>query len=133
MEELGDGTLDVPDPLTVDWYKKLIGIAILYKAAHRVSRAKHFHQAQANIAAYLVAVVSNRFGDRINFSRVWDRQEISKELFSQLEEWALEVEKALRANAGARMISEQAKRPECWDAVRLSEFSDVRTGIPELV
>jgi hypothetical protein len=133
MEELSDGALDVPDPLTVVWYKKLIGIAILYKAAHRVSRAKHFHQAQANIAAYLVAVVSNRLGDRINFSRVWDRQEISKELFSQLEDWALEVEKALRANAGARMISEQAKRPECWDAVRLSDFSAVRRGIPELV
>lgn len=132
MEDLGEGKLDIPDPVTVSWYKRFIATAILFKAAHRISRAKHFQQAQANIAAYLVSVTSERLGDRINLDRIWDRQDISRELHSQLEKWALEVEAALRANAGARMVSEQAKRPECWDAVRRHPFSDVRPDIPEL-
>ncbi|WP_413060855.1 AIPR family protein [Sphingomonas carotinifaciens] len=132
MEDLAEEKLDIPDPLTVIWYKRLVAIAILYKAAQRLSRAKHFQQAQANIAAYLVSVISDRLGSSINLDRIWDRQEISKELLAQLEVWAIEVEKALRADAGRRMISEQAKRPECWNSVRSYSFSKVRADIPEL-
>lgn len=132
MEDMGEGTLDIPNPLTVDWYKRMIAVAILYRTAHRVSRAKHFQQAQVNIAAYLVSVVADRLGDRLNLGRIWDRQEISRELVSQLEAWALEVEAALRSNAGGRMISEQAKREECWEEVRQHTFSSPTQGIPEL-
>lgn len=132
MEDLNEGRLDIPDPLMVAWYKRMIAITILYKAAHRVSRARHFQQAQANIAAYLVSIVSDRLGDRLNLDRIWDRQDLSKELVRQLETWALEVETALRSNAGARMISEQAKRPECWEAMRRHRFSEIDDVIPEL-
>jgi hypothetical protein len=132
MEDLGEGKLDIPDPLTVDWYKRLIAITIIYKAAQRVSRGVHFQQAQANIAAYLVSVVAERLGDRLNLGRVWDRQEVSKEFMRQLEVWAVEVEAALRKQAGARMITEEAKRAECWATVRSTRFSEPASGIPEL-
>lgn len=132
MDDIAEGRLVVPDPLTVDWFKRAVAIAILYRAAHRISRAKHFQQAQANIAAYLVAVVSDRLGDQLNLGRIWDRQEVSSELRATMEDWALEVETALRTNAGARMISEQAKRSECWEAVRRHAFATVRSGVPEL-
>lgn len=132
MEDLADGTMGIPDPLTVGWFKQLIAKAIVFKAAHRISRAKRFQQAQANIAAYLVSVVSEHLGDQISLERIWDRQEVSRQLQEQLERWAIEVEAALRENSGARMISEQAKRPECWEAVRARKFSAVGAGIPEL-
>jgi hypothetical protein len=132
MEDLGEGKLVVPDPLNVQWYKQMIATAILYKAAHKISRGKQFQQAQANIAAYLVAVVADQFAQRISLDRIWDRQQISRELEGQLEVWALQVETALRTNSGARMISEQAKRPECWDAVRRHDYAEARLDIPEL-
>ncbi len=132
MEDLAEGALDAPDPLTVGWFKKSIAKAILFKEAHRISRAKHFMQAQANIATYLVAILANRAGERLDLDRIWNRQAISPQLQAQLVTWAREVETALRSNSGARMISEQAKRPECWQAIRQYDFSDLRADIPEL-
>jgi hypothetical protein len=131
MENMAEGVTESPQPLTVQWYKSTIAKAILFKEAHKISRAKHFAQAQANIAAYLVSVVANRMGERLDLDRVWNRQGISKQLHQQLEKWAIEVEAALRSNAGAKMISEQAKRSECWEAVRQYDYSDPRTDIPE--
>lgn len=132
MEDLGEGTLDVPDPLTPAWYKRAIAKAIIFKEAHRISRAKHFAQAQANIATYLVALLANRTGDRLDLDRIWNRQEISPQLQEQLVVWSREVDTALRENSGARMISEQAKRPECWQAILHRDFTDLRSDIPEL-
>ena len=133
MEDLAEGKMDIPDPLTVPWFKQLVAKAILFKTAHRISRGKQFQQAQANIAAYLVAVVADRLGNRMNLDRIWERQEVSSQLQAQLESWAREVEMALRESAGARMISEQAKRPECWQAVRTTDFSEAGAGIPEVM
>lgn len=133
MEELPERKRLIPDPLTVSWYKQMIAKAIIFKAAHRISRGKEFVQAQANIAAYTVSVLANRLGNRIDLDRVWSRQDISRQLHAQLETWAREVEQALRANSGARMISEQAKRRECWEAVRQHSFSAVAEDIPELM
>lgn len=132
MEAIADGSLALPQELDATWYKRTIAKAILYKAAQKISRTKQFQQAQANIAAYLVAVVADRYGDRLNLSRIWDRQALSEQLQSQLEIWARQVDTALRQNAGARMISEQAKRVECWDAIRSHPFTAPELVIPEL-
>jgi hypothetical protein len=91
-----------------------------------------FKQAQANIAAYVVALASLKLGDRLNLDRIWQRQAISKQLLDQLTQWADEAEKALQASAGGRMISEQAKRPECWRDVQDHSFSAPSGDIPEL-
>lgn len=132
MDELSEGKLDIPEPLTVTWYKRMVAQAIIFKSAQKLSRARHFAQAQANIAAYLVSVLAEELGDRLDLDRIWNRQEISPQLLRLMERWALEVEAALRSNAGPRMISEQAKRPECWDAVRAHPFSEPDADIPEL-
>ncbi|GGE95480.1 AIPR family protein [Sphingomonas prati] len=133
MEDLSEGATGVPEPLTVGWFKNAIAKAIIFKEAHRISRAKHFVQAQANIATYLVSLLANRSDGRLDLDRVWNRQGISPQLQAQLVTWAREVETVLRSNSGARMISEQAKRPECWDAVRKHKFSVLSTDIPEIV
>jgi hypothetical protein len=31
------------------------------------------------------------------------------------------------------MISEWAKKPECWDVVRAAAYSEVPSGIPEVI
>ena len=87
---------------------------------------------QGNVAAYLVSVLSDQLGGRIDLDRIWAKQDISQELREQLRTWAVEVNDSLHRSSGGRMISEWAKRPECWDAVRAQRYSPVRDGIPEL-
>lgn len=130
MDHLSEDPSTVPDPLDVVWFKKAIAKAILFKAVHKMARPK-FKQAQANIAAYVVSLLAFRLGDQTDLDRIWLRQGISKQLSGQLEVWAVEMERALIQDANGRMISEQAKRPECWHAVRDYSFSKASNDIPE--
>lgn len=50
----------------------------------------------------------------------------------QLRKWACEVNDVLHRSSGGRMISEWAKRPECWEAVRSASYSPIGDGIPEI-
>lgn len=133
MDDISEGTSSIPAELTPDWFKEAIAKAIVFKAAQKVSRSKQFLQAQANIAAYLVAIIADHYSQKFDFDRVWKRQSISAPLQEQLEIWAKEVETALRRSSGARMISEYAKKPECWEEVKSINFSTPTSIIPEII
>ena len=121
-----------PAPLPdVAAFKGMIAKAILFKKTHALVRPM-FPAFQGNVAAYLVSVLSDQLGGRIDLDRIWAKQDISQELREQLRTWAVEVNDSLHRSSGGRMISEWAKRPECWDAVRAQRYSPVRDGIPEL-
>ena len=51
---------------------------------------------------------------------------------SELATWAVEVNDALHKSSGGRMISEWAKKPECWDRVRAAAYSKPLADIPEV-
>lgn len=118
----------VPD---VPAYKQMVAKAILFKKAHAVVRPM-FQAFQANVAAYTVALLANRLRPRMDLDRVWKRQAISPELVQQLQIWAKEVNDVLHRSANGRMVSEWAKKPECWDVVRDSTFSVAMADIPEV-
>jgi hypothetical protein len=88
---------------------------------------------QGNVATYVVSVLSDQLGDRMDLDRIWAQQDISESLKEQLRTWATEVNDALHRSANGRMISEWAKRPECWESVRSATYSDVNDSIPEVV
>ena len=113
-------------------YKGMIARTILFRKAHALIRPM-FPAFQGNAAIYLVSVLANRLGDRIDFDRVWNRQEISLPLQQQIKTWAVEVNEVLHRSARGKMISEWAKKPECWDAVRASAYSPHGDGIPEIL
>jgi hypothetical protein len=46
--------------------------------------------------------------------------------------WAVEVNQVLHDTAAGRMISEWAKKPECWEAVAAAKYSPPAEGIPEV-
>lgn len=118
----------IPD---VPYYKAAIAKAILFKKAHSVVRPM-FRSFQANVTTYLVSLVANRLGDRFDFDRIWERQEISEGLKAQLAAWAPEVNEVLWKSSQGRMISEWSKKPECWTAVVSATYSDSLSGIAEL-
>ena len=126
----GEGEPEAPMP-TVSSYKEMISKAIVFKRTQSLVRPM-FPQGQANVAAYLVSLLANRVGQSFDLERVWNRQDISSELRLQLQTWAVEVYDVLVETARGRMISEWAKKPECWIAVRDSTYSELKSGIPEI-
>lgn len=112
-------------------YKRMIAKSILFKKIHSQVRSM-FPAFQGNVAVYLVAIISNRIGGRIDFDRIWTKQAISNELLEQARVWASEVNNVLHQSANGRMISEWAKKSECWKAVCSASYSKPKDDIPEL-
>src|ERR1035441_6732288 len=108
----------------------MVSKAILYKAVHKASH-KMFKQATGNVVAYTVSVISQHMGDHFDFELVWNSQDVSPQLKRLAETWLREVGDALFASADGKMISEWAKRPECWEAVKIRHYSVPSESIPE--
>ncbi|MQP68393.1 abortive phage infection protein [Niveispirillum sp. SYP-B3756] len=125
-----DGQPVVPLPNVVN-YRHMIAKAIIFKKVQKLVRPM-FPAFQANVAAYTVAVLANRVGSRIDLDGIWTRQDLSMLLQEQIMTWAREVSDVLHRTAGGRMISEWAKKPECWEAVRVHAYSAPINGIPEV-
>jgi len=127
-EPEGHPPAQLPD---VSTYKTMIAKAILFKKTHALVRPL-FPAFQGNVAIYVISLLANRAGDRMELNRIWLHQDISSPLRSQLQTWAVEVNDILHRTSGGKMISEWAKKPECWDAVRKASYSPIQDGIPEL-
>lgn len=113
------------------FFKRVIAKAILFRSTQALIRPM-FEAFQANIGVYLVSLLSNRLGERLDLDRIWLRHELSPELRDVLRAWATEVKCVLHQTAGGRMVSEWAKKPDCWEAVRKAEYTPPPAGIPEV-
>ena len=118
-------------PLDVAAWKKMVAKAILFKTANKLIRPT-FSSYQANVTTYTVAVLSALIGDRLDLDRIWQNQKISRQLEEQILTWAHEVNRVLHQSANGRMISEWAKKLECWQSVLREPISRPVDGIPEL-
>ena len=127
MAELAQENSQLPD---VQWYKQMVAKAIIFKRATTIVRPL-FQAFQANITAYTVSLIANRLGAQLDLDKIWQRQDLSPELKEQITRWAREVNHVLHQTAAGRMISEWAKKPECWEAVRTATYSEPLEGIPE--
>jgi hypothetical protein len=128
MDDLAGREAPLPD---VTSYKVKIAKTILFRKAHRLI-LQMFPAFQGNVAVYLVSMLANRLGERMDFERIWKNQEISTGLQQQIKAWASEVNDVLHRSARGRMISEWAKKPECWEVVRTASYSLHLDGIPEI-
>ena len=115
----------------VEDYKAMIAKAKLYRDMEKLIRPM-FPAFKANIAAYLVGVLSRQLGEKINLERIWLKQGISPQLSQQLKIWADEVNTNLQATANGRMVSEWAKKAECKDALLEATYSAPMIGLPEI-
>jgi hypothetical protein len=126
----GDEGEAVPLP-EVPEYKAMIAKTKIFRDTQKLVRPM-FQAFQANVAAYVVSVLSDRLGDKIDLDRIWIRQGVSPELLSQIAIWAREVNDVLHRTASGRMVSEWAKKPECRDAVLGATYSEPDENIPEI-
>lgn len=109
---------DPPPSPDATWFKRLIALAVLYRAVEKKIRVMKFPAYRAQIAAYIVAGMGHRTGGRIDFDRLWTRQAISSELEQLIETWAPLMDQAMRQAAGQRNPSEWYKKEECWTEVQ---------------
>jgi hypothetical protein len=125
-DERGDSV--IPD---VQGYKRTIAKVIFFKRVHSLVRPM-FQAFQGNVTIYLVSLVAHTYGSKIDLDRIWDQQDISEAFKSQLRKWAVQVHKALTDSSGGRMISEWAKKRECWEAMQSTSLSQAEQPIPEI-
>ena len=118
--------------LDVTAFKRMIAEVIVYKAVQKTTRGM-FPAFQANVVAYTVALISHRVGSRLDMDGVWRQQDVSPEFRKQMTVWAQKVHEVLHRTANGRMVSEWAKKAECWEAVRSAAFTETVADIPELV
>ena len=115
-----------------NWYKALIGKAIVFRTAQKIVRSKKFPAYQANIAAYTVAALAWNANGAFDFGLLWSRQAVSPELEALIRTWASPIDQVLRLTAGKRMVSEWAKKPECWHEIRETRLEAPHPVPPEL-
>ncbi|NJI86473.1 MULTISPECIES: AIPR family protein [Shewanella] len=115
---------------TLDDYRKLIAKAILFKVATKLIRPQ-FQAFQGNITIYTLSLLALKLGSCIDLEVIWKNQDISKQLKDQILIWASEVQKQLHSSSSGRMISEWAKKNECWQQLRAKSFSKPLKSIPE--
>lgn len=113
------------------YFKRLIAKAIIFRTAQKIVRPL-FQAFQANITAYLVSILACKLGDRLDLGRIWQQQDLSPELRQQLTIWAGEVSSLLHSSANGKMVSEWAKKPECWAAIQDAIYTHPGNGIPEV-
>ncbi|MGH8557784.1 MAG: AIPR family protein [Methylococcales bacterium] len=125
-----DGQPALPLPNVATW-KAMIAKAILFKKTQNLVRPM-FPAFQGNVVVYLISLFADRFGDRIKLEIIWESQDISPVLCQLLQTWAKEVNDVLHRTANGKMISEWAKKPECWEKVRWASYSQPIGNIPEI-
>lgn len=107
-----------PPAIDAEWFKRLIALAVLYRAVEKKIRSMKFPAYRAQIAAYIVAGLGHRTGGRIDFGRIWSQQEISPQLEHLVEQWAPVIDDAMRRSAGQRNPSEWYKKEDCWKDIQ---------------
>lgn len=129
---MADLAISAPPPLDAPAYKRLIAQVILFKGIQKAVKAGGYQSFQANITAYTVAILSRLLADRLSLDAIWQRQSLSPQLQQYAGEVARVVDEALRDSAGARMVSEWAKKEDCWIDLRGRTFPAPTVPIPEL-
>ena len=125
-----DAGEDVALPEAED-FRKMIAQVIIFKSAYKIIRPK-FPAFMTNITAYTVSVASMLLAEKIDLKMIWNNQAISPQLGDQISVWSEQVSGYLNETAQGRMISEWAKKNECWDILQKRSYHPVKSGIPEL-
>ena len=131
MDENGNLKIEKPD---ADEFKKMIVKTILFKKTlPKIRQDFSTVNSPHNITIYLISVFSMLYGDKFNFKKVWLEQDISDRLLSQLRKWAIDVNNTIQKSSEGKLISEWAKKEDCWIAVKNRPYAKIEDSIPEII
>ena len=101
-----------------DEYRELIGKAILYRRAQAIAKEVGIAAFRVNVVNYTVALIAGKTEQCIDFAKVWDHQDISPELKSQIRDWLPKVSDVLTRDAVGKNPTEWFKLEQCWLKLR---------------
>lgn len=132
FQKLMDTMTDDDFVADVAGYKRLIAKGILFKTTHKLVRAQGFPAGAANIAAYAVSLIGDELRDRLSLDAIWQKQAISGPMADYVKDLSVEVNKHLVRTANGRLVSEWAKKEECWTEMRSADLLKPPRSIPEI-
>jgi hypothetical protein len=101
-------------------FKRIVGRVILYRDATRIVNGlkERIPAYRANVVAYLVAYLSFRMPEGLDFDRIWEKQAIPEAVRSVLAGWAEPIYSRIVTSAVGRNVTEWCKKADCWAAMR---------------
>jgi hypothetical protein len=117
---------------SVDWFKQTIAKTILFKQADKIV-AQLKTASKIHVTTHLVSLLSEKLGNRLDLDRIWQSQDMSSQLKSLLNSWAPEVNRLMVEGSNGRLLSEWAKKPECWERVKKGTYPMNVESIPEII
>ncbi len=116
---------------TLQDYKYLVAKTIIFLATQKIIR-RRYKAFQANITVYTLSALVQKLGSHLNLEMVWQNQAISPALSEQIGLWSQKIHDELHRSAMTRMVSEWAKKPECWEHMRSVRLDEPMINIPEI-
>lgn len=119
------GSTFKPDQI---YFESLIAKAIIFRVTEKLVGSLQLGGYRAQTVTYTISKILNATGQRINLRPIYRNQEISGALTEAIVGLAPIVHTSLIASAGARNISEWAKKQDCWKAIL-----DVEWDLPQVL
>ncbi|MCY3674012.1 MAG: AIPR family protein [Paracoccaceae bacterium] len=108
------------------WFKHMIAKAIIFKATERIVSNSSWYEGgyRANIVTYSIAKLvsdTRKKSKLIDLDKIWLQQDISFILKSVLETAGEKAQRVIsNPPEGVRNFSEWAKKPLCWERLKIS-------------
>jgi hypothetical protein len=96
----------------------LVAKAILFRRTERLVTEQNFGGYRANIVTYAIALLCHHSMQRLDLSRVWERQDIDEPTARALVDLSHRVHEVITDPPGAANVTEYCKREACWQRVR---------------
>lgn len=115
------------------WVKEIIAKAILFKSVDRIVLNMKT-PSKINVTTYTVSILSKILNDsniKMDFEKIWQNQEISQQLRNLIGKFAQEVYKMMLLGGKGKLLSEWAKKKECWIDVQKGNYKIPSSVIPE--
>jgi AIPR protein len=112
-----------PPAVDVDYAKRMLARAILFRGAERTVSSHNFGGYRANIVTFTVAKLANATAQRVDLDRIWREQRLSPALEAALSELCVPVHSVVTSPPrGMTHVGEWTKRPDCWVKVQALEW-----------
>lgn len=115
------------------WVKEIIAKAILFKNVDRIVLNMKT-PSKINVTTYTVSILSKTLKDcniKMDFEKIWQKQDVSQQLRNLIGKFAQEVYKMMLLRGEGKLLSEWAKKKECWIDVQKGNYKIPNSAIPE--
>lgn len=125
-----------------EYYKRVVSIAIIFKATDTIiqetSWYKEKHSYKANVVAYTMStlfyLINNHSGYCLDFSKIWNQQQIYPELSEQLKILCSEIyEFITRDDRLTENVTQWCKQETCWERIKQNRWTITEKFIKTLI